>query len=61
MENRLSGIEHELTGVKHDVSGLEHQMSNLRLEMHRGFRKNDDEIQTIIAILEGRGLLPKAQ
>lgn len=59
--NQLSDIQHEITGMKYDIAGLEHKLNGLKLDMQRGFRKNDDEIQTLVAVLEAKGILPKAQ
>lgn len=61
MENHMTEIEHKMAGIEHEISGIKYEMSNLKLEMHRGFRKNDDEIETLIAVLEAKGILPKAQ
>ena len=47
--------------MKYDIAGLEHKLNGLKLDMQRGFRKNDDEIQTLVAVLEAKGILPKAQ
>ncbi|MCI8958652.1 MAG: hypothetical protein HFG62_05985 [Lachnospiraceae bacterium] len=61
ISNQLSDIQHEITGMKYDIAGLEHKLNGLKLDMQRGFRKNDDEIQTLVAVLEAKGILPKAQ
>ena len=58
---RLENMEHEIAGVKHEIAGIKHEMNSLRLEMNRGFRKNNDEIQTLVAVLEAKGILPIAK
>ncbi len=61
MEHEISGIKHEISGIKHEISGAKHEVNSLRLEMNRGFRKNNDEIQTLVAVLEAKGILPIAK
>ncbi len=58
---RLEKMEHEISGIKHEISGAKHEVNSLRLEMNRGFRKNNDEIQTLVAVLEAKGILPIAK
>lgn len=58
MKGLLTPINIKLENMENRMSGMEHELSNLRLEMRRGFRKNDDEIQTLIAVLEAKGILP---
>ena len=58
MKDLLTPINIKLENMENRMSGMEHELSNLRLEMRRGFRKNDDEIQTLIAVLEAKGILP---
>lgn len=57
----LNPINKKLENMENRISGIEHEISGIKLEMHRGFRKNDDEIETLIAVLEAKGILPKAQ
>ena len=54
MENRMAKMESEINNVK-----LE--MSNIRLEMNRGFRKNNDEIETLVEVLRAKNILPMAR
>ncbi len=61
MEHEISGVNHEISGVKHEIAGIKHEINSLRLEMNRGFRKNNDEIQTLVAVLEAKGILPIAK
>lgn len=57
----LNPINKKLENMENRISGIEHEISGIKLEMHRGFRKNNDEIETLIAVLEAKGILPKAQ
>jgi archaellum component FlaC len=61
INNQMAEIKHEITDIKYDIAGLDHKISGLQLNMQRGFHKYDDEIETLIAVLEGKGILPKAQ
>ena len=55
---KLEKLESEIADIKHDVADNKKEISNLRLEMNRGFRKNNDEIQTLVAVLEAKNILP---
>ena len=58
---KLEKLESEIADIKHDVADNKKEISNLRLEMNRGFRKNNDEIQTLVAVLEAKNILPIAK
>ena len=58
---KLEKLENEIADIKHDVADNKKEISNLRLEMNRGFRKNNDEIQTLVAVLEAKNILPIAK
>ena len=58
---KLEKLENEIADIKHDVADNKKEISNLRLEMNRGFRKNNDEIQTLVAVLEAKNILPMAK
>ncbi|RKI98470.1 hypothetical protein D7X87_26775 [bacterium D16-54] len=58
---KLEKLESEIADIKHDVADNKKEISNLRLEMNRGFRKNNDEIQTLVAVLEAKNILPMAK
>ena len=51
---KLEKLENEIADIKHDVADNKKEISNLRLEVNRGFRKNNDEIQTLVAVLEAK-------
>ena len=61
MDNRMDKLEHEMADIRHEVADNKLETNNLRLEMNRGFRKNNDEIQTLIAVLEAKNILPIAR
>ena len=58
---KLEKLESEIADIKHDVADNKKEISNLRLEVNRGFRKNNDEIQTLVAVLEAKNILPIAK
>ena len=58
---KLEKLESEIADIKHDVADNKKEISNLRLEVNRGFRKNNDEIQTLVAVLEAKNILPMAK
>ncbi|MCI9536243.1 MAG: hypothetical protein HFG53_15840 [Lachnospiraceae bacterium] len=58
---KLEKLENEIADIKHDVADNKKEISNLRLEVNRGFRKNNDEIQTLVAVLEAKNILPIAK
>ncbi len=37
---------------------LDNRMTNTEYEMRRGFRRNNEEIKTLVAVLQAKGLLP---
>ena len=61
IEHEIADIMHEIADVKHDVADNKKEISNLRLEMKRVVRKNNDEIQTLVAVLEAKNILPIAK
>ena len=61
INNKIEKLESEIADIKHDVADNKKEISNLRLEMNRGFRKNNDEIQTLVAVLEAKNILPMAK
>ena len=58
---KLEKLENEIADIKHDVADNKKEISNLRLDVNRGFRKNNDEIQTLVAVLEAKNILPIAK
>ena len=54
MDNRINILENR-------IANIELEMSSIKLEMNRGFRKNNDEIQTLVAVLEAKNILPIAK
>ena len=58
---KLEKLENEIADIKHDVADNKKEISNLRLAVNRGCRKNNDEIQTLVAVLEAKNILPIAK
>ena len=54
MDNRMNILENR-------IANIELEMSSIKLEMNQGFRKNNDEIQTLVAVLEAKNILPMAK
>ena len=61
IEHEIADVRHEIADIKHDVAENKKEISSLRLEVNRGFRKNNDEIQTLVAVLEAKNILPMAK
>lgn len=47
--------------MKLQIAELQLQLNTLSYEVKRGFRKNDQDIETLVEVLEAKGILPKAQ
>lgn len=61
MENRMDNMNSRMANIESHMANMEKDISNLRLEMNRGFRKYNDEIETLVTVLEGKGILPIAK
>lgn len=65
MENEMSNMKYEMSSMKHEMSikleKMDNRLTNLEYEVRKGFRKNNDEIQTLVAVLEAKGILPIAK
>ena len=61
MRDLLTPINLKLEKLENEIADNKKEISNLRLEVNRGFRKNNDEIQTLVAVLEAKNILPIAK
>lgn len=51
MDNRMSNMENRM-------SNMENEITNLKYEVRKGFRKTDDEIETLTEALRAKGIIP---
>ena len=61
MKVLLEPLQIELLNIKNQISNLDNRVANLEYETRKGIRELKQNDETIMAILEGRKLLPKAQ
>lgn len=57
----LQAMKEMLTPINIKLENIDNRLTNLEYEVKKGFRKNNDEIQTLIAVLEAKGILPIAK
>ncbi|MDY5246412.1 MAG: hypothetical protein SPJ50_02200 [Ligilactobacillus salivarius] len=57
----LEPLQIELMNIKNQISNLDNRVANLEYETRKGIRELKQNDETIMTILEGRNLLPKAQ
>lgn len=57
----LQAMREMLTPINIKLENIDNRLTNLEYEVKKGFRKNNDEIQTLIAVLEAKGILPMAK
>ncbi|NBH18640.1 hypothetical protein D3Z55_14575 [Clostridiaceae bacterium] len=58
MAKEIAGVKLEVAGMKYEMIHLDNRMTNMEYEMRRGFRRNNEEIETLVAVLHAKGLLP---
>ncbi|HIT63272.1 MAG TPA: hypothetical protein IAC37_02265 [Candidatus Ventrimonas merdavium] len=57
----LDPIRKNQEEMKLQIEGLQLQVNTLNHEVKRGFWKTDQDIETLVEVLEAKGILPKAQ
>ncbi len=57
----LEAMRDLLKPINIRLENMENEIANLKYEVKKGFRKNNDEIQTLVAVLESKGILPIAK
>ena len=60
MRQMLEPINLKLTNLDNRISNLDNRITNLEYEMRKGFRETRQDIETIVEVLEAKGILPKA-
>lgn len=58
---KLEDIDNRISNMDNRISNVENEITNLRYEMKRGFRKTEDEIETLTEALRAKGILPIAK
>ena len=61
IDNRISNMDNRISNMDNRISNVENEITNLRYEMKRGFRKTEDEIETLTEALRAKGILPIAK
>ena len=57
----LDPIRKNQEEMKLQIEGLQLQVNTLNHEVKPGFWKTDQDIETLVEVLEAKGILPKAQ
>lgn len=60
MRQMLEPINLRLMNLDNRMSNLDNRITNLEYEMRKGFRETRQDIETIVEVLEAKGILPKA-
>lgn len=61
IQQLLEPIDLRLMNMENRINNLDNRITNLEYEMRRGFRQTHQDIETIVEVLEAKGILPKAQ
>lgn len=61
INNKLDNIDLQLKAIDAKITTLDLRVTNLEHQVKKGFRKNDQDIETLVKVLELKGILPKAQ
>ena len=61
MRQMLEPINLRVMNLDNRISNLDNRITNLEYEMRKGIRDLKQDNETIMTVLEGRNLLPKAQ
>lgn len=61
IQQLLEPIQLELMNVNNKISNLDNRITNLEYDIRKGFRETKQDIETIVEVLEAKGVLPKAQ
>ncbi len=59
MDNRISNMDNKISNMENKISNMENELSNLKYEVRKGFRKIDDEIETLVEVLYAKNILPR--
>lgn len=58
MKTMLKPIHLKLEEMDNRISNMENEITNLKYEVRKGFRKTDDEIETLTEALRAKGIIP---
>ena len=61
MDAKIAAMDAKISTMDSRISTLDLRLSNLEHQMKKGFRKNDQDIETLVKALELKEILPKAQ
>ena len=57
---KLANLDNRLSNLDNRMSNLDNRITNLEYEVRKGFRDTRQDIETIVEVLEAKGILPKA-
>lgn len=58
---KLENLDNRISNLDNRISNLDNRITNLQYEMRKEFRETKQDIETIVEVLEAKGVLPKAQ
>lgn len=61
INNKLDNIDLQLKAMDAKITTLDLRVTNLENQVKKGFRKSDQDTETLVKVLELKGILPKAQ
>lgn len=61
INNKLENIDLQIKALDAKIANMDLRLTNVEHKVKKGFRKTEQDTETIINILEMRGLLPKAE
>ena len=61
MKGHMAHMNSRMANMEGRIANMEKDISNLRLEVKQGFRQKDDEIETLVTVLEGKNIMPIAK
>ncbi len=61
IDAKIAAMDAKISTMDSRISTLDLRLSNLEHQMKKGFRKNDQDIETLVKVLELKEILPKAQ
>ena len=61
INNRIGNVENDIGNLDNRISNLNNRIDNLEYQMKKGFRETRQDIDTLVEVLEAKGILPKDQ
>ncbi|MCC8024310.1 MAG: hypothetical protein LIP16_03280 [Clostridium sp.] len=58
---KLDSLDNRINNLDARMNNLDNRLNNLEYDIRKGFRETKQDIETIVEVLEAKGVLPKAQ